>query len=358
MNKNFNEWYIENEIHLLGDGKLLKRWEGVEEYKNALNESDILSLVKLFFGLEVDEEYIEKFCSCFNKYDESFSKKSIKEIALLAGVILLETVQGTNYFSYTELLVNSTMFGRNLPANANILKEIQHEFIKDTDNLRSMFDMDKLLISIPDYKGIEEIEDSEWATLSIDEIKKFAQEVNNTFNEVNKLIDKLHNTYKIRYEESQLLWWLNTHWSTIKNCTYKSLKKNEACMLIGYEVAEMVEVFPGPYCIDGIFSRMLDVCKGASSDVAFAELIQSLDEDFKNFLIKKFSDNNFTECLPLTTAVKYAHNTSSKLEWANKFEKEIHIDSITEKKFSPLEYAKQFYYEILVQKCYTDLLNE
>ena len=358
MNKNLNEWYIGAGITPIIEGQLSKRWEGVKEFSDNVSVDDIINLVKMFFKIPVDENFTISFANSFVKHDDSFSRKSINELSLLSGVVLLEIAQKNgDYYSFVELLTLVASFGRQNPVVPEILDEIQTEFKKDSDAIRKPERKVDKKISIPQNDKLLETLDETWTTEAIEEFTIYTNQVKTTFEALNDVISELKNAQKIRFEESQLLWWLTTAWSNTRECSFKTMDKHSNCLIIGYEAAELIEVFPGPFSIKGILSKILEACKGPKTTLLFYDLIQSVNNQCLSKHILTRGNSNMVTLLPITEALIYAENTSTTAEWLGKYTKEIYVN-VTEIKLSPLEYANQFYYEILAQRCYFDLTNE
>ncbi|PKM71154.1 MAG: hypothetical protein CVU92_09885 [Firmicutes bacterium HGW-Firmicutes-17] len=353
MNKDFNEWYIENNIITQEEKQLIKRWSGVEDFTKEALLDDITNLTQLFFGYDVEEEFLEKICAFFKKYDEKFSKRALPEIRLLSGAILLQISQTiSNYCSYVELLVKSASFVQNSAYNASILYEIELEFSKDCDRIRNDLNTKIKPVTMPNNDKLSKcLEQVALSQELCTELISFVTETSKVFSEINVVINEVSEIHKIRLEESQLLWWLTSGWCELKNCSYKSLTKKEACLFIGYEMAEFVQVFPGPYASNGFIFRMIELCKGANNSVKFTDIVQAISPEFSELYIKKYAKQENLNLLPLSMAIKYANNTSETTEWTNKYTIETNSSNIINEKYTPIEFAKQLYFEILTQKC-------
>lgn len=353
MNKDFNEWYIENNIIINEEKQLIKRWSGVEDFAKEALLADITNLTQAFCGYNVEEEFLEKICTFFKRHDENFSKKALPEIRLLSGAILLQISQtNAHYCSYVELLVKSAAFVQDRAVNAGILNEINLEFFKDSDAIRKDLNAKINPVTIPNNaKLLEFLGAVTWTQEMSTEFISFITETTKAFSKINEVIKEVYETHEIRLEESQLLWWLTSGWCELKNCSYKSLTKKEACLFIGYEMAEFVQVFPGPYASNGFIFRMIELCKGANNSVKFADIVQAISPEFSELYIKKYARQENLNLLPLSMAIKYANNTSETTEWTNKYTIETNSSNIINEKYTPIEFAKQLYFEVLTQKC-------
>lgn len=353
MNKSFNEWYIENNIILSEEKQLSKRWLGVEEFSKEATPADITNLAMLFFGCDVEDDFLEKLCNAFISHDDFFSKKSLPEIRLLSGAILLQMAQKNGeYCNYIELLSKSASFVPGRAINSSILNEIELEFRKDSDVIRENLDVNVDLVAVPNNnKLLDLLKNRSWDEDTFTQLVTFITETARSFSKINEIIEQVSEINRIRLEESQLLWWLISGWSEINKCSYKSLNKEKACLFIGYEMAELVQVFPGPYAAESIVFRMIELCKGSKASLKFSNLVQAVTPSFSELLLRQYAKQGNLKLLPLSMAIKYANNTSSPAEWINKYTIESNNIDIVDKEFTPSEFAKQLYYEVLTQRC-------
>ena len=112
MNEKFRDWYLT--VNLAPqEGQLQKRISAIESFCKNINKSNAINLVKLYYGIEVDEIFKEEFIECFIAKDEAFLLKNEEEIKLLAGAALVqlaETKRGID--SIVELFSMSINFVR------------------------------------------------------------------------------------------------------------------------------------------------------------------------------------------------------------------------------------------------------
>ena len=135
MNRNLHEWYLDVGI-ILQDGQLEKRVLGIEKCVEALEkEKDsghtiawITTLVKLYYGISVDEEARNLFADFFSTEDPSFSVRNTQELALLAGATLVALAEDSPYFYLAELLSLAVSFGRTPTSTMGILEHIRTQF--------------------------------------------------------------------------------------------------------------------------------------------------------------------------------------------------------------------------------------
>jgi len=354
MNNNFNEWYIEAGISLT-EGQ--KRLSSIEIFMDVVKVNDIINLVKLFYGLPVNEEFTNTFAEVFIKNDLSFSRKNKQELAVLAGAVLVQIAEadGDNCY-FVELVTLAASYGGRVPVVSGILSEIKQTFIKDSYSIRETNPAKNEHVKPPTSNPLIESLEDNWTSDTSKNLREYINKIEASFSELYKIVSEISESQDIYHEDSQLLWWLTSGWSPELNCSYKTIDKQSACFLIGKEAAELVNVFPGPYSIKGVFNKMLESCKRNKTNIPLTDIIYATDNDWKTKYVGDYNDPILIELLPLTAALIHSENTSSKEEWISKYTQEIHV-SVKEMKYSPLEYAMQIYLEVLAQRCYCNLQN-
>lgn len=72
-----------------------KRETSINNYfDNYYKTEDIIDLVKLFFGKNCDQEFLNWFSGIFTEEDNTFANDQINELQVLAGIILNEICEG------------------------------------------------------------------------------------------------------------------------------------------------------------------------------------------------------------------------------------------------------------------------
>lgn len=357
MNKNFNEWYIEASIEPK-EGQKEKRCSSIKKYANDVTANDIINLVKLFFNIPVEEEFISTFAEVFIENDPSFSRKYNNELAVLAGATLVE-IAGNNgeYYSFVELTTLAASFGGRTPKVQDIFTKIEEIFFNDSFSIRETNRKEIQQIQLPNSDSLVKSLDGDWTSETSKNLSSYVNKINTSFSELNERFSKISESQEIYFEDSQLLWWLTSGWSRDLNCSYKTVDKQNACLIIGKEAAALVNVFPGPYAIKGVLNKMLESCKGNKTNLQFIDIIYAADNSWKTNYVNEYNDPKIVVLLPVTAALIRSENTSSREEWLFKYTKEIYA-SVEEMKHSPIEYAMQIYLEVLVQRCYCDLQDK
>lgn len=352
MIKDFNEWYNDVDISATKE-KLTDRFNGIENLCSKIcSEIDIDSicnLVRLYYGLNCDDEFRQYFVSYFNSIDPTFSASYLEEINLLAGASLVYISENERKLGYfTELLVLTNSFYHLPTSSHQIQSRIIEEFDNDRIALRKVLKIkDNLLNDLINLKEKIENEDEDEES---DRLLELLDLLISSRKENNKLINML----QIYKEDSQILWWMNSQWSNILNCSLNDVKKEQACIILGFEASEMVEEYPGPYAIKSVLKNMIKLCKGTLSEIDINKVLSSTDENWKKEVVRRSTKIPFIDLLPIHSAINRANNTTAKEQWYPKYEQEVLLNNQFKNCFH-YEYAFRMYLESLLLKLYLDI---
>lgn len=353
MNANFNEWYHDVDI-LLQEGQIEKRTAAIEGYTESITLEQVVILVKLYYGMNVSDDEKRAFASVFSSEDPNFSFKLTNELALLAGAVLVELAENSDYRSLVELLTLSVSFHRKPVSSIEMQSVIQDCFDQHRIVLREDFSVPPY--KIPNTKGITTLEKSitdktVTADTAVPELLKVLKTFQTCLVDTSKNFNELLKKQSIYREDSQLLWWMMAEWSEIYSSPLRSLDASTACLAVGWEAAGHVANYPGPYAMEGIIQKQLGVCREAGSSIDLADLVKSADSKMKREIVQaSASTGSIMDLLPVCSAISRADNTESADEWYPKYKKEMMgPDSNATHTFN--EYAWQIYLEHLVICC-------
>ena len=351
MNKNLNEWYIDMSI-VQQDGQLQKRTAAIESCAKGASREQIITLVKLYFGLPILDEDKNNFASLFTANDSSFSVRYSEELALLAGATLVEIAEkNSKYDSFAELLAITTSLFRKPISSVGILEAIKVQFDNDRIAIREKINDSKVDIlsqkSISDFTAY--IEENTWD-------ESAPTKLTGLLSEIIKAIDELRQSQETFQEDSQILWWMQSKWSETLACPLKSVDKNRGCLMLGWEAADIITYLPGPYSMEGIIESALSECKGKAAKSGLAEIVLQADKKFTSIVKQRLSKSQLIDMLPLCKAIICADNTETPEEWYPKYKKEA-IGTRDDPQLTLFQYSWQMYLECLTASCY-DALGE
>ncbi len=360
MNRNLHEWYLDVEI-IPRDGQIEKRLTGIkncveniEKEKNSDNViSWIVTLVKLYYGIPVDEGAKNAFADFFSTEDSSFSVRYAQELALLAGATLADLAEDSSYFDFAELLSLAVSFSRTPVSTPGILKYICTQFDADRIELREK--AEKVSIKPLPTKQIAELEKisaegNTDASEQIAEIIRILKVLQTSCTDLKKQMQEFGSATSIYKEDSQLLWWILSEWSEMLHCSLHTVKVKTACLVLGWEGAGMVENFPGPYAMEGAVQKQLRTCVDGTEEIApftLGEIVANAAPGLRADVIKACQNTSLADMLPLCSALVRSDNTESEDEWYPKYCREL-LSGTDIMPRASWEYAWQIYLERLV----------
>ena len=351
MNGNFREWYLDV-CPNPSEGQVEKRIACIENFAESAAIEDIEFLLNLYGKRPVDQERLDKFVELFAQADPSFSKKSKEELTLLAGAALLGIVENGDVYDIGELLIISSSFAHEQAPFPAILSAIRQEFDDDRRNLREK--PDKQNTPAFSVAGLSElktyIEENGWEADAPTKLLKVLGSVQSSMQAIKKRIAEQEEQQGIYREDSQLLWWMLSEWSNSLSCSLRALEKAEGSMVIGYDAAQFVTNYPGPYAMEGILEKMIAACKGTQKKRPFSDCVMQIPSILRENILKIAKNSPVLECLPLCNGIVCSHNAEKAEEWYPKFRREFL--EIQNDSFTPYQYAWQMYLEVLTLRCY------
>lgn len=367
MNRDLHEWYLDDGI-ILQDGQLEKRLQGIRKCVETVEKekisdnaiSQIVTLVKLYYGIPIDEEKRSLFSDFFFAEDSSFSVRNVQELALLAGATLVALAKNSSYSYLAELLTLVVSFIRTPTSTTEILKHIRTKF--DVDRIKLREETRSVSVKSFPAKQITELEklNAEGNTeesQQITEIIKILRAFQTSFSDLKTQVQLLGDATSVYKEDSQLLWWILSEWSEVLHCSLHTVKSKTACLVLGWEGAGIVEHFPGPYAMEGALQKLLKTCVDeAGEDASFTlnQIIACAAPKLRTDVIEACQKASFSDMLPLCSALIRSENTENDDEWYPKYRREL-LGGIDDPSRTIQDYAWQIYLERLVLLCRNEL---
>lgn len=325
-----------------------KRETGINNYlENYYKLDDILDLVKLFFGKKCDQGFLNQFSGIFTEEDNTFANDQTNELQVLAGIILYEIcgMEEMDAIFRIATYVNSYIFLGNCPVSDEIYQYIQliyeKEAAKNRDEIVFGYKNISQLSKSVTFSTIEEGQIYEVDSKDINNLSAMVKKINELCLVINKNYSDLMDKNKILYENTELLWWLLTGYSNDENKAYEELSYQQAALLIGKDLAEIVQCKPGPYLAHNLLYRAL--AEKGMKKCLFKDYIDVCRDETIEKMIEGKDDT-------VNTPVLYA--LSKKMEtgegnWIKAFEKKF---GCIEKEYMSVDIAYQIYIECLLLK--------
>jgi hypothetical protein len=348
MKDKFVEWYgivcpnPSNE-------QLKNRWDSLQKYCQKEN-INIKKLSTLFFGLPTDQDFINDFAEVYQNVDMTFSKKNYRELSLLAGVTLLQLLESDEYATEIALaIIILSVYDQEviLPEVLDIAAEKLRDITANTRELIQENELKKLS-SI----GVDQLKKSNpengWTPDVAEKLLSLLTKVSNNFTAINNNQIELANALRIYKEDSNILSWLVGEWSNDLNKPLtKAIKGNEIALILGKELADLIETVPGPFAAKAFLKKMLKLCKVDNSKSSLIDMVDLLDKEWKT---KLFENNELIETgvnTPTLLGISKSLETDEPKVWKTFFEKITNINPESIQR-DTLEWAYQIYLECLL----------
>lgn len=354
MNTNFSEWYRTANLGPT-DEILQSRWQGIEKYcaKN-IGTYGVLELVRLFFKRPVEEEFREGFVNAFCEVDSAFSKKNALELSVLAGATLVYNIESFEDIEDLAMLALMTAsFNKRKASVPDVLTEIKNTFVKKTVEIREITKVTTGIQSgIPSNKELlEGLKKAE--TENVWDAAGMSSVFSAYFGDLNKLLTEVkHNMsqQKVYREDSQILWWMTGEWSRDLQKPFNQLEIPEACIVAGKELADLVDVLPGPYAAKAVLHKALSVFpENNIKDITLSIAINQLDMEWRQKVVNIYTSEKTKEITPLLAGILESTKVEKGPKWKPAYKKLTGFDS-GNIKMPALELAYQMYLECLVVK--------
>lgn len=351
MNKYFHEWYLEVCPNPSAD-QIEKRIASMESFAGKATAEDIKFLLGLYYRLPVNPEQLDNFVELISQEDPSFSKKNEEELTFLAGAALLEIVENSEVYDIGELLILSSSFAHEKVPFPEVMDAVRGVFNNDRRNLRENFNKQNVpALSVGGLAELNKyIDENEWDADAPAKLLQVLNSVQSNLRTIEKQFTAQEEQQSIYKEDSQLLWWMLSEWSNSLGCSLKSLGKVEGSIVIGYEAAQFVTNYPGPYAMEGILGKLVGSCKGAQKKPSFPDCVMQVPDALREKILRIAKNSPILECLPLCNGIVCSHNAEKAEEWYPKFQREFL--KIENESFTPYQYAWQMYLEVLALRCY------
>jgi hypothetical protein len=363
MHKNFAEWYRIANIEPTSE-QLNNRWEGIISFiENKISKDDIFELVKLFYGKVIKEEFRDKYIECFTDIDSAFDRKSEVELSVLAGATLIRIVEDSSYSMLAILSTMTSSFFQQLPVIPDIINQMKENFYKMTSSIRenvlvednvvkSNINSNELMQLLQTNPGIW----SQNPTAVSTALSKYISESDKFFKALDKKEKQNKITKKVYWEDSQILWWMTGEWSNDLDKSFKEIKKEYASIIVGKELADKIEILPGPYSAKAVIYKVINLCnkKTSTKKTNLKDMIDNLDLTWRTMCLEKYNIDKMESVVPILFAISKSLTVDEGEEWNPQFKKSVGYSA--EEMIKPIEdVAFQVYLECLTVKCYNNI---
>lgn len=354
MHKHFADWY--NAVSLRPDAKTLdSRWEAVTALTDELKVQDVPSVVRVFFGLDGADAYLERIRTTVRGKDATFVTEGDRnELTVLAGGVIAETVgeasnqadaasiavfcvdaQGLRQTSRLQGVVDEAL--RYLADESVRIRAASQSPVTDL-NVASL---GKLLAS----RGGVAVSDANSVWNGIDVVLK--QVLVEHTKHTDSINSSLQQALSRQREQADILWWLFSEHSLDGSKAFDALTVAEACFWGAKDLAELTQFLPGPFAAPAFLHKMLrQVKKKVPGKVGLAESIDSCDLEWKKIWTGKLSVQEVPDLCPMLFGITKSVEVGGGKEWTAAFENATKLSAQGE--LSPARLALQIYSELLL----------
>ncbi len=352
MIENFGDWYREADIQPEHE-TLTKRWAGIEKLAEGMDGSGIVELGRLFHGLTDSGATHDALKNSMFEADSAFSVKYTVEIKLLAGVCLIriaekqsdETGQIAAYAAVCPTLLGrrSKIFVPSIPNRANkVLDEASGMLRKySASKSASISKLEDELAKIEAAEGANSFQQGG------PPVREALKSLRTGLSVVSLRVTQLQKTQALYREDSDILWWMTGRYSRDLEKPLNEIGLPGAAILVGKELADLIENQPGPVAARAVLNRCLEAIGGNLSEkVSLTQAVNKLPSDWKSKWFAKDGNRDVLSLCPVTAAVR--QSVAIDGSWVSASQSLTGVAPNT--KLSGTELAYQMYRECMFRK--------
>lgn len=347
MKQFFSESYSRVNLGISPE-QLELRWQGIEQYREK-EELDVFELVKLYYGLKNDEEFLQEFVKIFNDLDISFTQNNKRELGLLSGIILAILMENKDY--QLKVIFSTICLSRyNLDV---VLPEIIEKAIKRFGSLAAKSREENHVYKNVPTKPFTDCAKALKENPSMDEtqIQNLEAVYRSIASSITALVSnqrEMRTELELYREESSILSWICGEWSNDLNIQLsKKRTQKSMALVLAKELADLVSVLPGPYASKAFIKKMLDLCKADKTTCSLVELVDSLDNNNKQCIIDGYDCE--AEITPILYSVKCSLEVGVPDVWKHTVSGRVGFD-LPSAENNILDWAELMYLECMLVK--------
>jgi hypothetical protein len=380
VHRYFADWYRVAAIEPQPD-VLAKRWEAIEGLVYTLDVPEALEVVRLFFGsARGHARFVERYRDAFKAADVTFQMRDNDvELRVLAGATLASLLQGRGgpVADVVALAAVCADCRRLRPGDriGDILREARSHLSSRSAALRlprhvrtvavPALDLEAMLEPLhaalqarqtrdPAFEGVMEppspsarAKASPASEVVVKAIETVAAAVLEVAAAAAEVAEEQGHRLRIQREETNVLWWLFGEHSRDLERPMASLPLPAACLVAGKELADLVEVLPGPVAAAGVLDRMLRaVEREPRAATTIQEAVNGAPRDWRTEWAAAPGAERLEDLCPVLCAVRRSLDTSGADDWLPPVRTLTGVDVAAG--IRPLDLAVQAYEERLL----------
>jgi hypothetical protein len=355
MEKNIGTWYAQANISCTSD-ILDKRKKSISTcIEDGLEWDFIKNIIKLFMKVKDNKQdkFKESFADIFIKDDSAFSYEQDKEIQVLAGIMLNEILKSNN--EYNIIIDLSCICLKNYydPPIEGIFNNIEKNFYESLKQLREHEDDEYTKSGFG--KSLQEMikENPSLAATSLNyevaakQFELLKQNIIIMFSNFEK-IQKIND---LKSEDSEILWWMIGEWSYDLNKPFKEIDDKFIPILIAKEMADKVNVLPGPFSAKAVINKILSNFK--DKQLYIYDYAEKIEKVWLEKFVEKYYIEAIADFMPI---LKYFNKV---IEIDEEDKSDIQLEKICpaiikKVEISNNDIAYEIYLECLLSKAYKE----
>lgn len=336
--------------------KIQKRCEGMKNYLET--NLDIDELIALYFQINTDCRN-SKLYERLKDADLMFDHEHKREIALIAGVLLLELLNDRDLVEEVILSFLCQSLFREQTLIKDMNAKIQEKFLEITSNLRENQMIKKhesaKISELQVFEDVEVEEEEEkeeilWGEETIEIINKSFTTVAAKINALHRNQLIIRESLDLYKEESNLLSWLFGGWSNdLNEKLSQKINANEISIVLGKELADLVSTASGPYPAKQFLVKMLSYCGKSDDKISLLDLVEYQSDDWKEQVLSTYPLYENELKTPILSAISHSQKVDEKGAWKYTYKTSTGIEP-ENTEFDALIWAYQFYLELLLVK--------
>ncbi len=362
MHKHFADWYREADLEIDADN-LDKRWRGIEDLvkpqKGTIDRA--ATLLQFFFGMSLDKDILDNYREAFQKNDALFPMRGNNfELRVLAGASIVHALETKPEPTADAIALAAVCGGYQGLRKRLPIKDV---LTISADYLRSRSAKLREGSRLPELAQPQESADPNWdnitsqlqqgqvqamATSLVPLLKKLKAWQSEAASSTGKALKWLNRQILLQREETDILWWLFGGVSRDLAVPISRLDTAFASLVAGREIANLVEVLPGPLAIEAFIQSAVVVSQTAKPDnVNLASAVNAAPLEWKKEIATARASDIAYLC-PIHAAILSAVEIGGTRKWLPAHTKACGISA--EVAISPVKLGLQFYQETLLMK--------
>lgn len=352
IHPNFVEWYRSAAVGI-PEGRLEKRWNGVEAVTRAADRQLVIALALLFILPGSDSRVPAAFREAFRNTDETFPMRdNLEEMRVLAGAVLHQLIAQEGQLALlASLALVAGAFGPRagalpFPGHLSLAKE---DLIKRSQSLRQLpiekhTPIPSLKTRIPELLQQSVFQQNQLPSL-FEPLRNILLETASSLEATTQSIDGLRHRVLIREEELNILWWLQNESSRDLQKPFRDIGYVAGSIVFPSELSDLVHFIPGPGAALAVILQALRLAGAPSSAemLTLADATNATPRDWRERVSDHHALTGIELLCPVHLSVRKSLDTEGREEWYPVFRKicDIPIDQ----PFELAQVALQTYHE-------------